>query len=355
MKNLKSYILKVRTPALLLLLLAAACAAPVEPLATRQPTLPPVGETAAPALTQTSPPPAQPSPTAAAPEPTSTHPTRPFETAPPAGERFEGERALSHVETQLSFGPRIPGTPGHDRIVEYMLSELEQAGWEGKVQEGEYLSQPIRNVIGSKPAAGSRPDASGRPWIILGAHYDSRMWADADPDPANHQQPVPGANDGASGVAVLLELARVLPEDLNLDVWLVFFDAEDNGRIPEWDWILGSRFFAESLEHYPNAVVIVDMIGDADLNIYYESSSDPALMQQIWSTAASLGYDQFIPEYKYHILDDHTPFLELGIPAVDIIDFDYPYWHTLEDTLDKVSAESLEAVGRTLQAWLESQ
>jgi glutaminyl-peptide cyclotransferase len=348
-KNLNSCILKAGIPALLLLLLAAACAAPVEPLPTREPAIPPLGETAAPASARTPTPAAVQSPTAAAPVPTSTHPTRPFETAPPAGERFDGERALAHVETQLSFGPRIPGTPGHERIVEYMLSELEQAGWMGKVQEGEYLSQPIRNVIGSKPAA------AGRPWIILGAHYDSRMWADADPDPANHQQPVPGANDGGSGVAVLLELARVLPEDLNLDVWLVFFDAEDNGRIPEWDWILGSRFFAESLENYPNAVVIVDMIGDADLNIYYERSSDPALMQQIWSTAASLGYDQFIPEYKYHILDDHTPFLELGIPAVDIIDFDYPYWHTLQDTLDKVSAQSLEAVGRTLQAWLESQ
>jgi Zn-dependent M28 family amino/carboxypeptidase len=156
-------------------------------------------------------------------------------------------------------------------------------------------------------------------------------------------------------VAILLELARTLPRD-TVPVELLFIDAEDNGNLPGWDWILGSRAFVESLTFQPRAVIIVDMLGDADLNIYKEYNSDLALVEAIWAQAAALGYEQyFIPEYKYSILDDHTPFLEAGIPAVDIIDFDYPFYHTSADTADKVSAQSLEVVGRTLWAWIVTQ
>ena len=193
---------------------------------------------------------------------------------------------------------------------------------------------------------------AGDSWIILGAHYDSRLRSDYDPDPEKQTTPVPGANDGASGVAVLLELARVLPVETGHEIWLVFFDAEDNGRIDDWDWILGSRAFAASLQAKPDAVIIVDMVGDADLQLPLEQNSDPVLSQQIWQIAAKLGYAQFIPEYKYSILDDHIPFIELGIPAVDIIDIDYAYYHTTQDTPDKVSAQSLHAVGDTLLKWL---
>jgi Zn-dependent M28 family amino/carboxypeptidase len=136
----------------------------------------------------------------------------------------------------------------------------------------------------------------------------------------------------------------------------VFFDAEDNGRIEGWDWILGSRAFVESLSFKPQAVVIVDMIGDADLNIYLERNSDETLRTEIWDTAASLGFDDvFIAQDKHSMIDDHTPFLQAGIPAVDIIDFDYPYWHTVQDTPDKVSAESLQAVGETLWTWITAK
>jgi Zn-dependent M28 family amino/carboxypeptidase len=167
---------------------------------------------------------------------------------------------------------------------------------------------------------------------------------------------VPGANDGASGVAVLLELARVLPHDLEGQIWLVMFDAEDNGHLEGWDWILGSSAFAESLAEVPDGVVVVDMIGDADLQIYLEINSDKSLRTDIWEQAASLGHaDVFINEEKFSMLDDHSPFLRLGIPAVDIIDFDYPYWHTLSDTPNKVSADSLQIVGETLLAWLLSR
>lgn len=268
-----------------------------------------------------------------------------FQTQPtPDPVRFDGQRAYADVQTQVSFGARIPGSEGHAKVQEWMREELESAGWQVEVQESEALGHPIRNIVAKR--------GGESPQVILGAHYDTRMFADNDPDPANHSLPVPGANDGASGVAVLLELARVLPED-TVPVWLVFFDAEDNGRIPGWDWILGSREFVRNNPLQPQAVVIVDMIGDADLNIYKERNSNPALTEEIWAVANSLGYGNvFIPEYKFSMLDDHTPFLEAGIPAVDIIDFDYPHWHTVQDTPDKVSAESLQAVGETVQTWV---
>ena len=271
-----------------------------------------------------------------------------FRTQPTANfSVFDGQRAYEDVKTQVEFGPRVPGMAGHAQIQEWMRSELESAGWKVEIQESEALGHPIRNIVARRN--------DERPHIILGAHYDTRIYADNDPDSSNHDDYVAGANDGASGVAVLLELARTLPED-TAPTWLVFFDAEDNGNIEGWDWILGSREFVRNNSFQPRAVVIVDMIGDADLNIYKEYNSNPELTDQIWNTAKSLGYEsKFISDYKHSMLDDHTPFLEAGIPAIDIIDFDYPYWHTLQDTVDKVSAESLEIVGRTVWTWVTQQ
>jgi Zn-dependent M28 family amino/carboxypeptidase len=265
----------------------------------------------------------------------------------PVPASFDGQRAYTDVQTQVAFGPRIPGSEGHAKIQAWMREELVKAGWQVEAQESEALGHPIQNIVAK------RGDES--PQIIIGAHYDTRMFADNDPDPANHSLPVPGANDGASGVAVLLELARTLPQD-TVPVWLVFFDAEDNGRIDGWDWILGSTEFVKNNPLQPQAVVIVDMIGDADLNIYKEKNSNAELTDEIWEIARELGYESvFIPEYKYSILDDHTPFLRAGIPAIDIIDFDYPYWHTLQDVPENVSAASLKAVGETLHTWVIRQ
>ncbi len=257
---------------------------------------------------------------------------------------FDGTRAYADVQTQVDFGPRTPESDGHAQIRKWMRAELEAAGWIVEVHETERMGHLIYNLIAK------RNDSA--PQIILGAHYDTRLFADNDPDITKRSQSVAGANDGASGVAVLLELARSLPQD-TVPVWLVFFDAEDNGRIEGWDWILGSRAFVEEIPVQPEAVVIVDMIGDADLNIHLERNSNAVIRAEIWSTAEKLGYgDKFINEEKYNMEDDHTPFLEAGIPAVDIIDFDYPYWHTTQDTPDKVSAESLQAVGETLWNWI---
>ena len=262
--------------------------------------------------------------------------------------KFNSARAYQDVLSQTNLGPRTLGSEAHSLEVNWIKDQLEQVNWQVETQVGNQDGFPIENLIAKK--------GTGTPWIIIGAHYDSRLYADQDPDLTNHQKPVPGANDGASGVAVLLELARVLPQKMNKQIWLVFFDAEDQGDINGSDWILGSRYFAAHLEGVPNAVTVIDMIGDSNLNIYYETNSDPDLSKSIWESAANAGYQkQFIPQPKYSILDDHIPFVEKGINAVDIIDFDYPYWHTISDTSDKVSPDSLKAVGETLLKWLETQ
>lgn len=257
---------------------------------------------------------------------------------------FDAQRAFKDLEFQVNLGPRTPGSEAHQAAVEYFSAELTKAGWEVEIQDTTWEGHPIRNVIAKRGEG---------PWIILGAHYDSRLAADRDPDPMKQTQAVPGANDAASGTAILLELARTLPADLNQEVWLVFFDAEDQGNLPGWDWVQGSRAMAASLNSKPEAVIVVDMIADANLNIYMERSSDKEYTRQIWDIAAELGYGgNFIPQARHTILDDHTPFLESGIRAVDIIDIDYDYYHTTQDTIDNVSADSLEAVGRTLMRWI---
>jgi hypothetical protein len=260
---------------------------------------------------------------------------------------FDGERALGLVEEQVAMGPRVPGSPAHARAIEWMAESLEAAGWDVARMPFEAGGAAGTNLLAS---FGERRD----PPILLGAHFDSR--AVADKDEVSPASPVPGANDGASGVAVLLELARVLPA-LNpaRPIWLAFFDLEDGGGAAGGEWILGSRALAADLPSTPAAAIIVDMVGDADLQLHYEVNSDPLLRETIWGTASSLGFEGFIPSPRHSMIDDHVPFLERGIPTVLIIDFDYPYHHTTQDTLDKVAAGSLEQVGRTLETWLLAQ
>jgi glutaminyl-peptide cyclotransferase len=259
--------------------------------------------------------------------------------------QFDPQRAYDDIKYQLSLGPRTAGSQAHKQVRSYISSELESAGWQVDEPEQELDGKSIYNIIGKR--------GNGDQWVIIGAHYDSRMFADRDPDQSLRNQAVPGANDGASGVAVLLELGRTLSKNLNMTIWLVYFDAEDNGTIPGYDWIMGSQVFVQNLENKPDKVIIIDMIGDKDLTIYQELNSDQSLTASIWSVANELGYNQFKPAPKNRILDDHVPFIDAGIPAVDIIDIDYPYWHTTQDTLDKVSAQSLKAVGETLTNYLD--
>jgi Zn-dependent M28 family amino/carboxypeptidase len=258
--------------------------------------------------------------------------------------KFDPVRAYQDIAYQVSLGPRTIGSTAHSKVVEWIDSELQENGWDTQLQVSDWDGNEITNVIGKHEESS--------PWIVIGAHYDSRFSADRDPSLEKRGKPVPGANDGASGVAVLLELARVIPVNLDKEIWLVFFDAEDNGNLPGWEWSIGANKFVEQLERKPDAVVILDMIGDEDLQIYKEKNSNPTLTDEIWMQAGNLGYTQFIQEYNHRMIDDHIPFLQQDIAAALIIDFDYPYWHTSEDNLDKVSSDSLEAVGNTVLEWL---
>ncbi|MFH2038841.1 MAG: M28 family peptidase [Chloroflexota bacterium] len=260
---------------------------------------------------------------------------------------FNGSFALENVINQVEMGPRTPGSLSHMLFYPWVKSNFDLADWVVVLQKGLYQGHQIRNIIAK--------NSNEPPQIIIAAHYDSRLYADKDPEPSMQSNPVPGANDGASGVAILIELGRTLPAN-SLPIWLVFLDAEDNGNIPGWEWILGSRFFVSNLKTVPRAVIILDMVGDRDLNIYRELNSNNELTYEIWNTAQTLGFDSFFIDLpKYSIIDDHIPFIEAGIPAVDIIDIDYPYWHTTADTVDKISAESLEIVGTTILTWIMNQ
>ncbi len=277
-------------------------------------------------------------------EPTST--TAPTWTPTPQPQ-FDGSSAFSLLLRQMSFGPRWPGSEGHKLAGDDIVSHLHRAGWAVEEQRFPYNGLIGRNIIG-------RGNIGRGPVVILGAHYDSRKIADKTP---GSSAPVPGAVDGASGVALLLELANVLDLDVvEREVWLAFFDMEDQGGggMPGFDWIVGSTHMAMELETLPESMVLVDMIGDADQQLYYEGNSDPQLRAEIWHLAAKLGYgDYFIPVVRHTMIDDHLPFVRLGVPAIDIIDFDFPYHHTIEDTVDKSSSVSLLRVGRTLEVWLE--
>ncbi len=263
---------------------------------------------------------------------------------PSAPLTFDGAAAYAQVEAQVDLGFRPTGSAAGWATGDLIIARLEELGWTVETQEFTYRDTPVRNIIASTGTG---------PVIVLGAHYDTRRSADQE-DPS---QQVMGANDAGSGVAVLLELARVLDRDrLQNEVWLAFFDAEDNGYLDGWEWCVGSSYMAAHLTVIPQAVVVVDMVGDADQQLFLERNSNPVLQQQLWDIAATLDYgDVFVSEYRWNMYDDHVPFVQRGITAVDIIDFDYPYWHTTHDTLDKVSGESLERVGRVLEVWLEDE
>lgn len=255
------------------------------------------------------------------------------------------------VAYQVGCGPRLPGSPCHQQIQEWIVSSLQKNQWKVETQSFSHLDFVGKNIVGKY--------GNGEQLILFGAHYDSRFTADQESQAELRNQPVLGANDGASGVALLLHLSREIPKRISFEektIWLVFFDLEDNGNHPGWDWILGSTAFAATLVRQPTAVVVVDMIGDKELNIHLENNSTPELSQEIWAVAQQLGYqEEFIPEFKYRMIDDHLPFLQRGIPTSLLIDFDYPYWHTTQDTLDKVSAHSIYIVYDTLMNWVKER
>jgi len=261
----------------------------------------------------------------------------------------------------VAFGPRIPNTDGHRRTGDWIRTHLERTADSVEVQAFAHVTVAgdtlrLRNFLGR-----FRPEQTER--ILLLTHWDTRPRADQSANLGDQRRPVPGANDGASGVAVLLALADVLaaaPPAVGVD--LLFVDGEDYGVFtgPDGrtgpDVLLGSRHYAASLApaRFPLYAVLLDMVGDADLRIAqegYSAARAPEVVTRVWEAARALEYgDVFEPVVRYTITDDHIPLLDRGVRAIDVIDYDYPWWHTVDDTPDKVSAASLQIVGDVVLA-----
>ncbi|MBQ8422898.1 MAG: M28 family peptidase [Coprobacter sp.] len=278
--------------------------------------------------------------------------------------RFNADSAYHYIEKQLSFGYRIPNTPAHRAASEYLASELRRFGGEITVQEacvtaydGTVLN--ARNII-----AAFSPEKKDR--VLLFAHWDSRPYADNDPDVKNHRKPILGANDGASGVAVLLEIARqIQTKSPRIGIDIILFDAEDYGQ-PYFaeqpdrgdTWALGSQYWARR-PHNPayraRYGILLDMVGGKNSRFPREGVSmqqAPGLVDKVWNAARKLGYgDYFVDEQGGYINDDHV-YVGRRVPSIDIIAYDgqefVPQWHTLDDTIEHIDRATLEAVGQTV-------
>lgn len=282
-----------------------------------------------------------------------------------AGERpsFSADSAYALIQAQLRFGPRIPGTPTHRACGDWLVAQLKRYGGRVYEQKGTYKGTPVRNILAS-----FGPDTAGGR-ILLSAHWDSRPWADQDP--ATAQQPVPGANDGASGVAVLLELARLMAQrPLPYPVDIAFWDAEDLGREGvENSFCLGSQYWISSPAPYPVQAyawgINLDMVGGRQATFLQEGYSRqyaPRLVELWWEVARRLGYERFFPPLAGDAIIDDPYYLSVkaGLPMVNIIQRDptgrgfFPEWHTVRDDLEGIDRATLQAVGDVLVAFLYS-
>jgi glutaminyl-peptide cyclotransferase len=264
--------------------------------------------------------------------------------APPS---FDGERALDHVRQLVAIGPRVAGSEGAQKARDYIGAQIRAHGLEASEQAFEAATP-----LGPAKMVNLRvllPGPPGRGRLIIGGHYDTKLFRDIR---------FVGANDGGSSTAFLIELARVLKHRKNpLPIELLFLDGEE--AVVEWserDSTYGSRHYvdaaaADGTLKEIRAFVLVDMIGDRDLRVLRESNSTPWLTDIVWAAARRLKRPAFADE-EIAIEDDHLPFLRAGVPAVDIIDLDYPAWHTADDTADKVSAASMQTVADVLLAAL---
>ncbi len=283
---------------------------------------------------------------------------------------FMTDSCYAFIQKQVAFGPRVPGNANHaacgnwliEKFKSYNCSVKEQVGsmpnWEGG-------NTPVRNIIASVHAGATKR-------IVLAAHWDSRPYGDKDPDPSKHKQPIDGANDGASGVGVLLELARIskdLPEDIGVD--FILFDSEDGGK-PEWapdgendaySWCLGSQFWAKQKpQRTMRYAVLLDMVGAEGARFHkegYSMQSAGNAVNRIWGHAAKLGYGEYFPnEETAGIVDDHLFMIQANVPSLDIVDMRPNFMgtqfefggshHTHSDNMSVISKPTLKAVGHTL-------
>ena len=270
---------------------------------------------------------------------------------PLSAREFDGEAAMGYVRRQMAFGPRVPGTAAHRQTADWLVAELraradtvEVQSWTHRTADGKQL--PMRNII-----ARFNPTATRR--VLYLAHWDSRPVAEKSLSAAAQAQPTPGANDGASGVAILLGVADALKaKPANVGVDLLFVDGEDWGNFDtDTDVLIGSRYFVANRPAWfaPEFGVLFDLVGKPDSRFLYETYSmraAPEVIQRVWTTAQRLGYAEYFPTREYQpITDDHLPFIEQGFKVIDVIDLNYAYHHTTEDTEDKVSAATLQVVG----------
>lgn len=285
---------------------------------------------------------------------------------------FDQDRAYEDLKELVTRGQRFYGAPMRKQAIEWMSKRLREAGAE-LIEQNFTVVEPhsqkeymLTNVI-----ARFNQDRERR--VILGSHYDTRLWAEEDSQKDRRESPIQGANDGSSGVATLFEVARQLPSlNLhNIGVDVILFDGEEFGRPGSQDYCVGSKYFVSKMSQYypqkpPEAVIVIDMVGDKDLSFPPELSSvreARALTQLLWREGVKLKLPAFVrglggethsglrPRSRW-IVDDHSPFQALKIPATLLIDLDYPYWHTHQDTLDKVSPNSLKQSGLALLASL---
>ncbi len=266
---------------------------------------------------------------------------------------FRGSNAYQYAKQHFEFGPRVPGTPAAKKAGDWIIAQMRERAdtvivqsWIHTTASGKKL--PMRNIL-----ARFRPDVSER--VLYVTHWDSRPISESAATEAERKMPVPGANDGASGVGLFVALGDVLKQQAPaVGVDLLFVDGEDYGEFgpPEVDVLIGSKYFAAHLPdptYKPLFGVVWDMIGDSDLRLPYETHSfqrAPEVVARVWQTAADLGYGAvFVQESGGPVTDDHIPLLNAGLRVIDVIDLIYPAHHTPQDTMDKISATSLGIVG----------
>lgn len=278
---------------------------------------------------------------------------RPSKAPAPAEEKiwreFSGDKAFAHVQRLVDFGPRPPASEGIEKSRAYIDEQLRQAGW--LVERQEFTDDTPRgkirfvNVIARWPRV-----KEGEPLFLLCSHYDTKMF---------YETRFVGANDGGSSTGVLLEMGRILGQHPRLaaKVELVFFDGEEAyENFNDRDGLYGSRYFARQIEKTAKQFkggILFDMVGDRSLTITLPPDSPPEMARGIFASAEALNFRSHFTYHAFEITDDHKPLNAIGIPTIDLIDFDYAAWHTPADTIDKISAESLGIVGQVAAYYLE--
>ncbi len=257
----------------------------------------------------------------------------------------------NYLETLCAFGPRNPGSTGYSETLKLIRKVGEK--YADQVVEQPFLVHTSEGTQAMTNLELRFQGTQGGAPILIGAHFDTRPFADEDPDPENRSKPILGANDGGSGTAVLLGLAQYLNQHpASRPVHLVFFDGEDFGAKGSGQNLLGSSYYAQELAKqekatWPHWVLVIDMVGDKNLQIFKETHSlkgSSSFLDKIYRVAKAQGVSALKEKTKYTIFDDHYPFHRMGIPSTVLIDFDYPHWHTLADTLDKCSIESMLSI-----------